>query len=122
MVKYEALGREPYELDDEGLCAIGQRSGDVVRLGDRMVVRIEDVSIERRQVYGARLAALTVDGQETTEPQRPKQGKRGQGHGDVRDKKLAQRRTRAAAENKRKGKAAKPAPKRTPPKKGGKRR
>jgi ribonuclease R len=122
MVKYEALGREPYELDDEGLCAIGQRSGDVVRLGDRMVVRVDDVSIERRQVYGARLAALTVDGEETTAPQRPKQGKRGQGHGDVRDKKLAQRRTRAAAENKRKGKGAKPAPKRSPPKKGGKRR
>ncbi len=122
MVKYELLGREPYELDEEGLCAIGQRSGDVVRLGDRMVVRIDDVSIERRTVYGARLAAITAEGRETTEPQRQKPGKRGQGHGDVRDKKLAQRRSRAAAENKRKGKPAKPANAGTPRKKGGKRR
>ncbi|MBI2394972.1 MAG: ribonuclease R [Deltaproteobacteria bacterium] len=101
LVKFEAMGNEPYELDDEGLAAIGQRSGDVVRLGDRMAVRIDDVSIERRTVLGTRLAAIRLD-----QPERPTR-RRGQGHGDVRDKKLAGRRSKAAAEDARrkKGKA-----------------
>jgi len=116
MVRYEHLGNEAYELDDEGLCAIGQRSGDVVRLGDRMVVRIDDVSIERRTVYGKRLAALTVEGADRGPA--PRQRKRGQGHGDVRDKKLATRRGRAAAENKRR--AGPPAKRSEAPPKGGK--
>lgn len=103
LVRYEQMGQEPYELDDEGLCAIGQRSGDVVRLGDRMVVRVDDVSIERRTVYGTRLAAIRVDEGEPT-PQKTR--KRGQGHGDVREKKLAQRRTRAASEDARRAKPA----------------
>jgi len=122
LVRYEAMGNEPYELDEEGLCAIGQRSGDVVRLGDRMVVRIDDVSIERRTVYGKRLAALTMEVREGEGP--PKQRKRGQGHGDVRDKKLATRRGRATSENKRRagppGKRGTERPKETRPvKKGG---
>lgn len=116
LVKYEAMGSETYELDDEGLCAIGQRSGDVVRLGDRMVVRVDDVSIERRTVLGTRIAAIgssaTFGGKQE---RKPKKNQRGQGHGDVRDKKLAQRRTRATAEDKRKTKRA-------PQKKGKKRR
>jgi ribonuclease R len=120
LVKYEAMGDEPYELDDEGLCAIGQRSGDVVRLGDRMAVRVDDVSIERRTVLGRRLASIRTDDGGFARPQ-PKKNKRGQGHGDVRDKKLAQRRTRAVAENQRKGKRLKSESK-TPPRKKGKKR
>ncbi|MGZ5970570.1 MAG: RNB domain-containing ribonuclease, partial [Polyangiales bacterium] len=113
LVRYESMGNEPYELDDEGLAAIGQRSGDTIRLGDRMAVRIEDVSIERRTVFGTRLASI----QQGTgdRPQKP-QKTRGQGHGDVRDKKLQQRRTRAKAEEQRK----KSPPRKTSPK--GKRR
>lgn len=122
MVKYEAMGNEPYELDDEGLAAIGQRSGDVVRLGDRMVVRVDDVSIERRTVYGKRLSALTVEGA-PPRPEPAKERKRGQGHGDLRDKKLAQRRAQAKAEDNRKKKRPKAPEGRTQPKKkGGKRR
>jgi len=100
LVKYEAMGNEPYELDEEGISAIGQRSGDVVRLGDRMVVRVDDVSIERRTVLGTRLAAIRSERDDAERPLH----RRGQGHGDVRDKKLAQRRGQAAAENARKGK------------------
>ncbi|MEO7095690.1 MAG: S1 RNA-binding domain-containing protein, partial [Polyangiales bacterium] len=55
MVKFEQLGHDAYELDEDGLSAVGKRSGDVVRLGDRMVVRIDDVSIARRQVQGTRV-------------------------------------------------------------------
>ncbi|GAC1351818.1 MAG: ribonuclease R [Polyangiales bacterium] len=55
LVKFESLGSEEYQIDDDGLSAVGRRSGDVVRLGDRMMVRIDDISIERRSVYGARV-------------------------------------------------------------------
>jgi ribonuclease R len=96
LVRYEAMGPEPYELDDEGLAAIGQRSGDVIRLGDKMVVRVDDVSIERRTVYGTRLASVRA-----SDDAPPKKRGRGQGHGDLRDKKLAKRRATAAAEQRR---------------------
>ncbi|MBL8719994.1 MAG: ribonuclease R [Myxococcales bacterium] len=56
MVKYEALGDDAYDLDEDGLRAVGRRSGDAIHLGDRMIVRIEDVGLERRQVSGRRLA------------------------------------------------------------------
>jgi ribonuclease R len=57
LVRAEDLGDDAYEIDDEGLRATGRRSGDVVRLGDRMLVRIVDVSIVRRTVYGRRVSA-----------------------------------------------------------------
>jgi ribonuclease R len=114
LVKYEQMGNEPYELDDEGISAVGQRSGDVVRLGDRMVLRVDDVSIERRTVLGTRLAAIRVETDE-----RP-QHRRGRGHGDVKDKKLAHKRARAAAEDARKGKSARPAARPGKPKKAAK--
>jgi ribonuclease R len=120
LVRYESMGNEPYELDEEGLTAVGQRSGDVIRLGDRMSVRVDDVSIERRTVFGTRLASLVE--QNDDRPQRTRA--RGKGHGDVRDKKLAQRRARARAEDNRKKPGKSPA-KKSPSRKGsskGKRR
>jgi ribonuclease R len=100
LIRYESMGNEPYELDEEGLAAIGQRSGDTIRLGDRMAIRIEDVSIERRTVFGSRLASVQIE-RDDHRPGKP-QKKRGQGHGDVRDKKLQQRRAKAKAEDRRK--------------------
>ncbi len=55
LVSLDALGRETYEADDNGLSAVGSRSGDRVSLGDSMTVVIEDVSIVRRAVYGRRV-------------------------------------------------------------------
>lgn len=55
LVRFDALGSEPYEMDEEGLAAVGTRSGETIHLGDRMRVRIDDVSITRRQVYGTRV-------------------------------------------------------------------
>jgi ribonuclease R len=55
LVRLEDLGGERYELDDDGLRAVASRSGDVVSLGDRMMVEVIDVAILRRSVYGRRV-------------------------------------------------------------------
>ncbi len=55
LVKLEDLGGDRYELDDEGLRAVAERSGDVVSLGDRMMLEIIDVAILRRTVYARRV-------------------------------------------------------------------
>jgi ribonuclease R len=55
LVRVEELGTERYKIDDEGLRAVAERSGDVISLGDRMLVEIIDVSITRRSVYARRV-------------------------------------------------------------------
>jgi ribonuclease R len=77
LVKFEQLGSEPYEMDEEGLAAVGKRSGETIHLGDRMKVRIDDVSITRRQVYGTRIRT-GAEG-EAQPGERPM--KRGEGRG-----------------------------------------
>jgi ribonuclease R len=57
LVKSEDLGRDRYELDDEGMRMVGLRSGDLIALGDPMDVVISDVAILRRTVYGRRVGA-----------------------------------------------------------------
>lgn len=54
LIRSEALGSE-YVIDDSGLFAAAARSGDRISLGDSMMVLIEDVSVERRTVYGRRV-------------------------------------------------------------------
>jgi ribonuclease R len=55
MVRFEDLGGDRYELDDTGLRAVGERSGDAVQLGDAMLVEVADVSLVRRTVYAKRI-------------------------------------------------------------------
>ena len=55
LVKLEDLGGTDYEVDDVGLRVVGKRSGDVVSLGDGMLVEIIDVSLLRRTVLGRRI-------------------------------------------------------------------
>jgi len=57
LVRFEELGRDHYELDDDGLRVVGARSGDSIQLGDRMAVEISDVAILRRTVYARRLVS-----------------------------------------------------------------
>jgi ribonuclease R len=57
LVRAESLGADRYELDDEGMRMVGQRSGDAISMGDRMDVVIEDVAILRRTTYGRRVGA-----------------------------------------------------------------
>lgn len=54
LVRTDALGSE-YVVDDSGLFASAARSGDRISLGDAMMVLVEDVSVERRTVYGRRV-------------------------------------------------------------------
>jgi len=55
LVKLEDLGGNDYEVDDVGLRVVGRRSGDVISLGDGMLVEILDVSLQRRSVLGRRV-------------------------------------------------------------------
>ncbi len=71
LVRYEDLGGDRYELDDTGLRAVGQRSGDSVQLGDAMLVEIADVSLIRRTVYAKR-----VGGDERTRSRKASSGMR----------------------------------------------
>jgi ribonuclease R len=57
-LRIESMGSDTYACDDEGLAIVGMRSGDRVAIGDRLLVRIDDVSIVRRQVLAARLETL----------------------------------------------------------------
>lgn len=75
LVKSDALGTEPYQLDDEGLSMVATRSGDRVDLGDGMLVQIEDVSLERRTVFARRVGR--VDLGPSTEAEEPAGERRG---------------------------------------------
>ncbi len=56
LLRTEDLGPD-FKIDDMGLRAVGQRSGDVISLGDGLLVEIVDVSILRRSVYGRRITS-----------------------------------------------------------------
>ncbi|MBX3183853.1 MAG: ribonuclease R [Polyangiaceae bacterium] len=55
LVRYEALGPDRYEMSEDELGAYGLTTGDLVQIGDRMRVVIEDVAILRRQVLARRV-------------------------------------------------------------------
>ena len=54
MVRIEDMGAD-YQVEDDGLMATSSRSGDAIRLGDRMLVDITDCAILRRTVYAKRV-------------------------------------------------------------------
>ncbi|MBI2893303.1 MAG: VacB/RNase II family 3'-5' exoribonuclease [Deltaproteobacteria bacterium] len=56
----ESLGDDEYELDEAQMRMIGRRSGRKLTLGDRLRVRISDVSIARRTTY-VELVAMGPD-------------------------------------------------------------
>jgi ribonuclease R len=86
LVKFDSLG-EGWELDEEGITAFCQRSGESIRLGDRMMVRIEEVSIPRRSVYGSRLASSATSAKGAKGAARGDRGERGtKGREQGRDK------------------------------------
>jgi ribonuclease R len=55
LVRYESMGPDRYELDDDELSITGARSGDQINLGDRMLVTIEDIALMRRMVFARRV-------------------------------------------------------------------
>jgi ribonuclease R len=73
LVRFEDLGPDRYEVDDNELMAIGQRSGDKIMMGDRLRLEILDVAILRRSVYGKRIVPEAVLRKERGRPlQMPK--------------------------------------------------
>jgi ribonuclease R len=55
LVRLEGLGPDRYEFAENDLAIVGTRSGESITLGDRMRVRVEDVSILRRQITASRV-------------------------------------------------------------------
>ncbi|MDP9033848.1 MAG: ribonuclease R [Myxococcota bacterium] len=55
LIRLEDLGREHWQIDDDTLRVIAGRSGDVIALGDRLLVEIVDAAILRRTVYAKRV-------------------------------------------------------------------
>jgi ribonuclease R len=56
LVRLEDLGHDHWEVDDDGLRVLATRSGDVVALGDRLLVEVIDAAIMRRTVYAKRVS------------------------------------------------------------------
>jgi ribonuclease R len=57
LVRVEDLGPDHWEVDDEALRVVAARSGNVIGLGDRIMVEVVDVSILRRTVYAKRVSS-----------------------------------------------------------------
>jgi ribonuclease R len=68
LVRLEDLGQDRYEVDDDALRVVAKRSGDVVALGDRLVVEIVDAAILRRTVYARRVTGDSM-GQRPRRPE-----------------------------------------------------
>jgi ribonuclease R len=58
LVRTEDMGPS-FVIDNEGLSARATRSGDVLNLGDRLLVKVTDTAILRRAIYGQRVAGET---------------------------------------------------------------
>jgi ribonuclease R len=56
MCRTQALSDDFWEMDQYGLRLTGQRSGLIFSLGDRLQVRIEDVSVVRRRISAVPIA------------------------------------------------------------------
>lgn len=54
LVRVEDMGAD-YQIEDDGLMATSSRSGDAIRLGDRMLIDVTDCAILRRTVYAKRV-------------------------------------------------------------------
>ena len=76
LVRLDVLGPDDYDLDDSGLRVVGRRSGEVISLGDRMLVEIEDVALLRRTVYGRRIALIRDEDGERKRPREPRRKQR----------------------------------------------
>jgi ribonuclease R len=62
LIRLEDLGQDRYEVDDDALRVVATRSGDVIALGDRLLVEVIDAAILRRTVYAKRIGGEGGDG------------------------------------------------------------
>jgi ribonuclease R len=77
LVRLEDLGGDRWEVDDEALRVVAARSGQVIALGDAMLLEIADVGMLRRTVYGRRIGGEARPG-EAGRPDRPPQRRKGE--------------------------------------------
>jgi ribonuclease R len=72
-IKLDALGGDSWEFDETRMLLRGRRSGQMIRLGDPVKVRIDNVSVGRRQI-----SLSLADRVESAEPAaRPRRGQWG---------------------------------------------
>ncbi len=76
LVKTEELGGE-FVIEDDGLMATNKRSGESIRLGDRLLLEITDVAILRRAVYAKRVSGGSGDESGETRTRHPRPTKPG---------------------------------------------
>jgi ribonuclease R len=84
LVRTESLGDDQYELDDTGLRLSGRRTGRHFTLGDKVRVRIDNVSVQRRKIDLALVGHEPISGgprksgrrKERKEDERPRRFKR----------------------------------------------
>lgn len=50
LADFEKDRKEPYERDDTGVRLVGQRTGKLLTVGDRVIVEVVDTSVARRQI------------------------------------------------------------------------
>jgi len=81
MVRLEDLGQDRYEVDDDALRVVATRSGDVIALGDRLLVEVIDAAILRRTVYARRVGGESGDGKRRPTKRDMPQGKGRPGQG-----------------------------------------
>jgi ribonuclease R len=60
LVRLDDLGGSGWEVDDDALRVVAPRSGDIVALGDRLLVEIVDAAILRRTVYARRVTGAST--------------------------------------------------------------
>jgi ribonuclease R len=60
LVRYESMGPDRYEATEDELGVVGLRSGDIVMVGDRITVTVEDVAVFRRSVFARRVVPERV--------------------------------------------------------------
>jgi ribonuclease R len=142
LVKLEDFGGD-FVIEDDGLMATSKRSGDAIRLGDRLMVEITDCAILRRTVYARRVRGENeaADGGRRFRPREerpqgrggppgrggPKRGRnertdRGPQRGDRRDERATSRKGGPAKGKPTKGQSAGPQRPHKKTKKGGKKR
>ena len=79
LVRIEDMGAD-YQIEDDGLMATSSRSGDAIRLGDRMLIDVTDCAILRRTVYAKRVRS-EADAADDVLARRESGGGRGPGAG-----------------------------------------
>jgi ribonuclease R len=74
-VPVERISGDRFELDRLGVRLVGARTKRAFALGDPLLVRIEEVSVERREIVGCPAAAPGAQSTEGSEEKKPKGSK-----------------------------------------------